>query len=266
MQTSGDRQATASLLAIGGQGVFTKEIQQALVNGIIEVAVHSLKDLPTEPVPGLVLAAVPPRGPTADVFVGRTAMRCDELPQGATVATSSARRRAQLWHRRPDLQLVEMRGNVDTRLRKLEDQQLDGLILAKAGLCRLGLEHVITEELDAGWMLPAVGQGALGLECRADDQATRALLARLNDSVALACVTAERALLRRLGGGCQLPIAGLATCDGQALRLRGAVLTPDGRQRLDGEAEGILDDATALGVQLGEDLLRQGAARLLGQS
>src|SRR5436190_4066592 len=205
VQTEGDRDQAASLAHIGGRGVFTKEIQRAVLDGRVDVAVHSLKDLPTGAVPGLALAAVPPRGPTGDVLVTPTPTRFDDLPRGATVATGSLRRRAQLLHRRPDLQLADIRGNVDTRLRKLREQGLDALILAAAGLERLGLGHAITERLDPAWMLPAVGQGALGLECRSDDAKTRALLAPLNDAATRCAVLAERAMLRGLGGGWQVP-------------------------------------------------------------
>jgi hydroxymethylbilane synthase len=180
--TEGDRDQSASLAHIGGRGVFTKEIQRALLDGTVDVAVHSLKDLPTQPVPGLVLAAVPARGATGDVLVTPRPVHIDNLPTGARVATGSLRRRAQLLHRRPDLRLEDIRGNVETRLRKLHEHGYDGLVLAQAGLERLGLAGVIGEVLDPRWMLPAVGQGALGLECRADDTVTRSLLATLNDA------------------------------------------------------------------------------------
>src|SRR5439155_7785507 len=169
VQTEGDRDQSASLAHIGGRGVFTKEIERALLDGRVDVAVHSLKDLPTQPVDGLVLAAIPPRGPAGDVLVAVGVASFDDLPRGARVATGSLRRRAQLLHRRPDLRLADIRGNVETRLRKLEEEDLDATILAEAGLKRLQLEQRITELLDPAWMLPAVGQGALGLECRTDD-------------------------------------------------------------------------------------------------
>src|SRR5436309_4609651 len=169
IQTAGDQVRDVPLAQIGGEGVFTKELQRALLDGSVDVAVHSLKDLPTQPVEGLVLAAVPPRGPTGDVLVAVHVSRFDDLPSGARVATGSLRRRAQLLHRRPDLRLADIRGNVETRLRKLAEQDLDAIILAQAGLERLKLAASITEILDPHWMLPAVGQGALGLECRTDD-------------------------------------------------------------------------------------------------
>src|SRR5579871_6613504 len=209
IQTEGDRDATTSLAHIGGQGVFTKEIQLALLDGRVDVAVHSLKDLPTFPVQGLALGAVPVRGPTGDVLVSLGGRRFDDLPPGAKVATGSLRRRAQVKHRRPDIELVDIRGNVETRLKKLREFGYDGLILAQAGLERLGLD-VAWELLDPAWMLPAVGQGALGLECRAADTPTLALLAPLNDPATHHAVTAERALLYWLGGGCQVPIGAAA--------------------------------------------------------
>jgi hydroxymethylbilane synthase len=264
IQTAGDRVRDVPLAQIGGEGVFTKEIQRALLAGTVEVAVHSLKDLPTVEVAGLVLAAVPPRGPTGDALVSQQHPNFAALPAGAVVATSSLRRRSQALNRRPDLRLVDIRGNVETRLRKLAEQGLDALILAQAGLERLGLGNVITEILDPAWMLPAVGQGALGLQCRAEDRPTRDLLARLDDPFTRSAVLAERSLLRSLGGGCQVPIGAAATVTGDALTLRGAVLPPDGRRRIEGAITGRLGEAEELGRRLAERLLAQGAGELLG--
>jgi hydroxymethylbilane synthase len=263
VQTTGDRVQDRPLAQIGGDGLFTKEIQRAVLDGRADVAVHSLKDLPTLLVEGLVLAAVPRRGPTGDAFVSRRHRAFDDLPPGAVVGTGSLRRRAQVLHRRPDLRLVEMRGNVETRLRKLAEQGLDALVLARAGLERLGLADAITEVLDPAWMLPAVGQGALGLECRADDSGTRTLLAALDDPPSRQAVLAERALLRALGGGCLVPIGAAAVVSGDSLTLRGAVLSPDGRRRVAGETEGPAADCEALGHRLAERLLAQGARGLL---
>src|SRR4051812_15000219 len=228
VQTEGDRDQSASLAHIGGRGVFTKEIERALLDGRVDVAVHSLKDLPTQPVDGLALAAVPPRGPSGDVLVATGVKRFDDLPPNARVATGSLRRRAQLLHRRPDLRLADIRGNVETRLRKLRDEGYDALVLAEAGLERLGLAGVVTEVLDPAWMLPAVGQGALGLECRSDDAETLRLLAALDDPATRAAVEAERALLFHLGGGCQVPLGALGKVLGETLALRAAVLAADG--------------------------------------
>jgi hydroxymethylbilane synthase len=265
IETSGDVVRDRPLTQIGGDGVFTKEIQRALLAGQVDVAVHSLKDLPTTPVPELVLAAVPPRGPSGDAFVSRRHGRFDDLPRGARVGTSSLRRRSQALHRRPDLQLVDVRGNVGTRLAKLDGEGLDALILAQAGLERLGLGSHVTEILDPQWMLPAVGQGALGLECRADDAATRALLAPLNDPPTRQAVLAERALLRGLGGGCLVPIGAAAIVRDGRLSLRGVVLPPDGSARVAAEESGPADDAEAVGARLAAALLAAGARELLAR-
>ncbi len=263
IETSGDRVRDVALTQIGGDGVFTKEIQRALLAGAVDVAVHSLKDLPTTHVEGLTLAAVPARGPVGDVFISRRHARFDELPNGAVVGTSSLRRRAQALYRRPDLRLVNLRGNVETRLRKLETEGLDAIILARAGLERLGLAGHVTEVLGPDWMLPAVGQGALGLECRADDRATLTLLGPLNDAPTRSAVLAERAMLRGLGGGCLVPIGALAALRGDELALRGVVLPPDGTRRVEAEAAGPADQPEALGRRVAEALLARGAAELL---
>lgn len=263
IQTAGDLSRDVPLGQLGGQGAFTKEIQRALQAGQVDVAVHSLKDLPTFAVDNLVLAAVPPRGPTGDAFLSLRHRGFADLPPGAVVATSSLRRRAQVLHRRPDLKLVDMRGNVDTRLRKLREQDLDALILAEAGLRRLGLDRHIAEILDPAWMLPAVGQGALGLECRADDAGTRSALQPIDDPTTHQAVLAEQALLRGLGGGCQLPIAAASQVDGEKLTLRGVVLSPNGAHRIEEAVSGLLQEAEALGQRLAERLLALGARELL---
>ncbi len=263
IQTAGDQVRDLPLAAIGGEGVFTKEIQRALLGGKVDVAVHSLKDLPTIPVEGIVLAAVPVRGPAGDVFVSYRHQRFDLLPRGAKVATSSLRRRAQALHRRPDLALSDIRGNVETRVRKLAEQDLDGLILAQAGLERLGLGHLIAEALDLDWMLPAVGQGALGLECRADDRISRELLEPLNDMPTRLSVLAERAMLRDLQGGCQVPIGVTSQVHEATLTLRGVVLRPDGARRIEHALSGPLTHAELLGSQLAAELRSRGAGELL---
>jgi hydroxymethylbilane synthase len=222
-----------------------------------------LKDLPTTYVAGLTLAAVPERGPSGDVFVSHKHKRFDDLPRGAVVGTSSLRRRSQALHRRPDLQMVNLRGNVETRLRKLDEQNLDAIILAEAGLERLGLGSAITEILDPEWMLPAVGQGALGLECRAEDAVTLGLLTPLNHVPTRQAVLAERALLRGLGGGCLVPIGATARVEGDHLTLHGTVLTPDGTQRVAAETSGSAADAEAVGQRLAEMLFVNGAGELL---
>ncbi len=263
IETAGDRIRDVALTQIGGDGVFTKEIQRALLAGTVDVAVHSLKDLPTTHVAGLTLGAVPERGPSGDVFVSHKHKHFDELPRGAVVGTSSLRRRSQALHRRPDLRMVNLRGNVETRLRKLDEQNLDAIILAEAGLERLGLRSAITEILDTEWMLPAVGQGALGLECRADDTVTLGLLEPLNHGPTRQAVLAERALLRGLGGGCLVPIGASARVEGECLTLRGAVLTSNGTQRVAAETCGTATEAEAVGQQLAKTLLAHGARTLL---
>jgi hydroxymethylbilane synthase len=265
IQTRGDQARDRPLAEIAGEGVFTKEIQLALLNGSIDVAVHSLKDLPTICTQGVVLAAVPPRGPARDAFVSNRHRSVSDLPPGARVATSSLRRQAQLLHYRSDLSLVSIRGNVETRLRKLEEGNLDGLILAEAGLERLGLGAAITERLSYDWLLPAVGQGALGLECRADDADSRSLVERLDDVRTNQAITAERALLRSLGGGCQVPLGALAEYRGPSLHVRAAVLDQYGRHRVDGEISGPAEQAEKLGRELAEDLSDKGARALLNE-
>lgn len=263
IQTTGDRVQGVPLSSFGGEGVFTKAIQNALLEERVDVAVHSLKDLPTVVLPELTLAAVPERGPSGDVLVSPKHRTFAALPPRAQVATSSLRRRAQVLHRRPDLRLVEIRGNVDTRLRKLEEQGLDALLLAEAGLRRLGLDRHITEILDPAWMFPAVGQGALGIECRTSDAATRILLEPLDDVATRSAVLAERSLLRTLGGGCHVPIGARTQYTPERLTLRGAVLSPDGTRRIAADIAGLPDRAEDLGIELAQSLLSQGARGLL---
>lgn len=263
IETHGDRDQSTALAAMGGFGVFTKAIQTALLEDRADVAVHSLKDLPTIPAPGLELVAVPPRGPNGDAFVSRRYSRFDDLPEGAVVGTSSLRRRAQALNRRPDLKLLDLRGNVETRLRKLDEQNLDGIVLAEAGLARLGLQDRITEVLDSSWMLPAVGQGAIGLECRADDEDTKHFVEALRDADTFARVTAERAMLLALGGGCLVPIGVTSNLADGILTLRGAVLSPDGKRRIVATHTGPADAPLAVGQELAAMLLAEGAAEIL---
>ena len=263
IETHGDRDQASALSAMGGFGVFTKAIQQALLAGRADVAVHSLKDLPTEVTPGLMLVATPQRGPTGDVFVSVKHRRFDDLPDGAVVGTSSLRRRAQVLNRRPDLTLIDLRGNVETRLRKLLEQDLDGIILAEAGLVRLGLPQHITEVLDPSWMLPAVGQGAIGLECREDDDATRRLVEGLNDPATWQRITAERAMLWTLGGGCLVPIGTTSKVSDGVLTLRGTVLSQDGHRRISATHRGPAESPLAVGQELAAMLKDEGAMELL---
>jgi hydroxymethylbilane synthase len=265
IETVGDQVRDVPLVQLGGDGAFTKAIQVALQERRVDLAVHSLKDLPTFAVEGLMLAAVPLRGPTGDAFVSRKHRAFAELPPGAVVATSSLRRKAQLLHRRPDLKLIDIRGNVETRLRKLVEQDLDATILAQAGLLRLGMSEHITEVLDAQWMYPAVGQGALGLECRCDDETTRAILDALNHMPTRWSVLAERAMLRGLGGGCQVPIGAVTRIDANTLTLRGVVLPPDGSERVQAECSGPVEQAETLGQEVAQQLRGLGAQELLNR-
>ncbi|MFO0935086.1 MAG: hydroxymethylbilane synthase [Gemmataceae bacterium] len=263
IETHGDRDQASALSSMGGFGVFTKSIQQSLLDGRADLAVHSLKDLPTIPTPGVAFVAVPPRGPTGDAFLSRTVSRFDDLPLGATVGTSSLRRRAMMANRRPDLKLVDLRGNVDTRLRKLDDLKLDGIVLAEAGLFRLGLSGRMIERLDPEWMLPAVGQGAIGLECRESDVETRHLAEALTDPETWARVGAERAFLATLGGGCLVPIGATSVIEQGTLILRGMVLSPDGVRKIVATHRGSAATPLAVGQELAGMLLNAGAAELL---
>jgi len=251
---------------IGGQGLFTTRIQQALVEKEVDLAVHSLKDLPTQPTPGLGLAAVPVRETTGDALVSSKFNSIDELPQGAVVGTGSLRRQAQLLNHRPDLKLSEVRGNVDTRLRKLDEGQYDALILAEAGLKRLELTERITQIIPRHLMIPAVGQGALGLETRVDDVATSEVVARLDDENTHAAVVAERSMLRELRGGCLAPVGAYARMEEGQLRLEAIVLNAQGSQKVTASLDGTLDQAADIGKRVAADLLSQGAAELIASS
>lgn len=265
--TQGDLQQQGPIGAIGTSGVFTKELQRALLDGRIDLAVHSLKDLPTESVEGLCLAAVPPRESAADALISREGQTLEKLPQGARIGTGSMRRRSQLWHGRRDLKLLDVRGNVDTRLKKLRDGEYDALVLAEAGLNRLGLRDQITQVLPFETMLPAVGQGALGLEARADDRAVRAAVQQLDDSASHAAVLAERGMLAKLLGGCLAPVGawGRIGPDGRLL-LRGTVLSADGRERLVAGSSAEANAAADLGRRVAQLLLDQGAGDLIQKS
>jgi hydroxymethylbilane synthase len=264
IQTEGDRRRRASLLAIGGQGVFTRELEVVLLDGEIDVAVHSLKDLPSTLPEGLVLAATPPREDPRDVLVTQDGTTLDELPEGTVVGTGSLRRRTQLLRLRPDLQMKDIRGNVDTRLAKLDMGEYDAIVLAAAGLSRLGaLGRVKAEVLAREAMLPAPAQGILGLECRADDTPTREALATLNHAPTFVSATAERAVLSHFGIGCRLPVAALAETEGDTLRLRARVLSADGRIAYDAETRGPWTDAERLGEAATRQLIEAGALALL---
>lgn len=265
--TRGDQSQDDAIGNIGSPGVFTKELQRALLERRIDLAVHSLKDLPTEEVEGLCLAAVPEREDPRDALISRRGLRLDELPAGATVGTGSLRRRAQLLHARSDLVMRDVRGNVDTRLKKLADGQFDALVLAHAGLKRLGLAGQITEILDPEVMLPAVGQGALALEARADDNPTRTSVEPLDHRVTRQAVVAERALLADLEGGCLAPIGAWARLESAGqMRLDAVVLSADGRQRIADFAASSIDAARRLGGEVAARLIEAGARELIRQS
>lgn len=251
---------------IGGQGLFTKEIQRALLDGKIDVAVHSLKDLPTDPVDGLTIAAVPPRESTADVLVTTRFDSVAGLPKQARVGTGSLRRKAQLLHLRPDLVIEDIRGNVETRLKKLDDGEYDAIVLAEAGLRRLGLADRVTAVIPRNQMLPAIGQGALAIEARADDAATLEQLAPLDHLETHQSILAERTLLASLRAGCLAPVGGYARVEGGRLALDAVVLSPNGDKRLtaSGTTEGAA--ATTLGQQVASNLLAQGAGELIAQA
>ena len=260
--TTGDRQQ-GPIGATTAPGLFTKEIQRALLDDRIDLAVHSLKDLPTEPVPGLSLSAVPQRGPVADVLASDRWPSLEKLPHGAAVGTGSLRRRSQLAHARPDLVMKDIRGNVDTRLAKLARGDFDAIVLAEAGLRRLGLDDHIAQLLPDSIMLPAIGQGALGLETRSDDETARAALAPLDHPATHAAVLAERAMLTALEGGCLAPVAALGRMEDGALELTGRVLSADGKERIEAVDTAAVADAEALGRRVAQRLIDQGAADLI---
>jgi hydroxymethylbilane synthase len=263
--TQGDKILDQALSRVGGKDLFVKEIEVALLDGRADLAVHSLKDVPTTLPDGLEIAAFPPREDPRDAFVSTRHASIDALPPGARIGTSSLRRAAQLLARRPDLKIETIRGNVQTRLKRMEEQGMDGTMLAYAGLVRLQMEHLATEVLDPTVMLPAVGQGILAVEVRADDADTRARVARLEDPHARVAAVGERAFLRRLEGGCQVPIAAHTFSDGDQIRLVGLVSSLDGQQRFEGVERGSGRDSEALGVALAEVLLEQGAGAVLSE-
>lgn len=261
IKTSGDNAALIAadkpLKEVGGKGLFTKEIEEAMVAGRIDIAVHSMKDMPTVQPDGLLLDCYLPREDVRDAFVSPVSERLADLPQGARVGSSSLRRRAQLAHVRPDLELVEFRGNVQTRMKKLEDGVAAATFLAMAGLNRLGMAHVARSAIEVTEMLPAVAQGAIGIERRIADPRAEALLAAIHDTPTGQRLAAERAYLATLDGSCETPIAGLAVFEGDQLWLRGEILRPDGSEAIAGEARGAISDAAELGADLARRLLAQ---------
>lgn len=263
IKTEGDRDADASLTASGGSGMFVREIESALVHGSIDVAVHSLKDLPTETPAGLVLAAIPSRHDPRDALCASAAGRVEDLPPGALVATGSPRRRCQLLRARPDLRFTPVRGNIDTRLGKLALGQFDALILAVAGIERLGLTRTPYAPIPLSLCLPAPGQGALAIEIRLDDAKTRRLVQALDDPDSACCVVAERSFLAALGAGCLAPAAALATVAGATLSLEAMVGSPDGRVQKRERLSGPRHDAEALGAEMARRLLEAGGEEIV---
>jgi hydroxymethylbilane synthase len=266
VRTHGDADQTTPLASFGGVGVFVTAVRDAVLRGDADVAVHSLKDLPTEPAAGLEIAAIPVRQDPRDVLVARDGLTLDTLPQGARVGTGSPRRAAQLLALRPDLDVVALRGNVDTRVRAVTDGDLDAVVLARAGLARLDRLDVVTQEIGVDLMLPAPAQGALAVECRDDDVAVLDAVRRLDDAPTRAAVTAERALLAELEAGCSAPVGAHATVTGSGeellVHLTGTVVSLDGRTQVRNSVTGSAGDAEAVGRQLARDLLAAGAPGL----
>jgi hydroxymethylbilane synthase len=263
IQTSGDKIQDVPLAKIGGKGLFVKEIEEALLRRDIDLAVHSMKDVPSLLPEGLEIICVPEREDPRDALIARNGHRLEQLPVGGRVGTSSLRRQAQLLHVRPDLKIAMLRGNVDTRLRKVRENHFDAIILAASGLKRLGWEQEVTEYLSVDVSLPAIGQGSLGLEGRKDDEFVRDLVARFEHRPTRIAVTAERALLTRLEGGCQVPLAGYATLQGGTLTLDGLVVSPDGKRYIRQTLSGPAEEAATIGTTLAELLLNDGAKPIL---
>lgn len=260
IKVTGDQVLDKALKEIGGKGLFTREIEEALIEGGIDIAVHSMKDMPTVQPEGLVLDCYLPREDVRDAFVSHSVAGLADLPEGAVVGSSSLRRRAQLRLRRPDLRVVEFRGNVQTRMKKLEDGVAVATFLAMAGLNRLGMAHVARSAIAPEEMLPAVAQGAIGVERRQADDRVAAMLAAIHDRDTGIRLAAERAFLARLDGSCETPIAGLAEIAGGTIRLRGEILRPDGSESIAGEKTGLIDEAATLGEALADELLAQAPA------
>jgi hydroxymethylbilane synthase len=260
IKTTGDKITDVALSQVGSKGLFTKEIEDALLAGTIDLAVHSLKDMPTELPEGLTLAAIPEREDPRDALIGRA---LEDLPTGSRVGTGSLRRSAQLRARRPDLQIEDIRGNVDTRLRKLDEGRYDAIVLALAGLRRLGLENRVTEIFNPGIMCPAVGQGALAVETRADNGDALQIAQRLEHPETRAAITAERAVLASLGGGCQAPMGSYAYVNDATLYVIALVISPDGSKKIRHAKHGSVADAAELGHALAELLLAEGGREIL---
>ncbi len=265
IKTQGDKILDVPLAKVGGKGLFVKEIEQALLTRHVDIAVHSMKDMPAEIPDGLCMGAVPERENPFDVFISQSGLGYKELDPGCIIGTSSLRRGARLRHERPDIVIQPLRGNLDTRLKKLESGNLDAIVLAAAGVKRLNLEHKITEYLDPDIILPAIGQGALCIEIRNDDPKIGPLVESMDHAATRRVVKGERAFLNRLQGGCQVPIAGHAKINKEELMLTGLVAEIDGTRIIKGEKSGPLDSAESIGIDLAEELLARGAAEILQQ-
>ena len=263
MSTQGDRVLDRALAEVGGKGLFVKELEVAMQEGRADIAVHSMKDVPSELPPGFAIVAVLPRANPLDAFISRRFKRFEDLPHGARVGTSSPRRQAQLRHARPDLRLELLRGNVDTRLRRLDEGALDAILLACAGLERLGIDHHITQQLSVELSLPAVGQGVIGIESRADDERSRAALAALHHADSFTRLVAERSFAATLGGSCHSPIAAHATLDGGTLTVHGFIGAPDGGETYRDRVDGPAIEAESLGRELARRMQSAGAETLL---
>lgn len=262
LKTTGDAFLAPSLAEMGSVGVFVKELEAALLDGRTDFAVHSLKDVPTDLPSELTIAATPPREDQRDAFVSAKHARLADVPEGAKIATSSPRRAAQILSLAPNARVVDIRGNVETRVKKAR-RELDGAVLAAAGLIRLGMQEVITEFLEPTVFVPAIGQGAIGIECRTNDASVVAMLAAINDAPTFAATAAERALLRALGGGCAVPVAAYAKVTGSELYLKGLVIATDGKRRCEAETSGQAEDAETLGASLAQRLVEMGADEIL---
>ncbi len=265
IKTKGDKILDVPLAKVGGKGLFVKEIEQALLDGRIDIAVHSMKDMPAEIPAGLCIGAIPVREDPADVLISKNGFHFSKLKQGDVIGTSSLRRGAQIRHLKPDLIIVPLRGNVETRLKKLHTENLDAIVLAAAGVKRLNLEHRITEYLNSDIMLPAVGQGALSIEIRQNDPDIQPMIKALDDPHTHAIVRGERAFLNHLGGSCQVPIAGHGVINRNIFKLTGLVADLDGSRVLKATASGSMDSNETIGISLARKLLNQGADKILEQ-
>ncbi len=265
IRTSGDKILDVPLAKIGGKGLFVKEIEEALFRREIDLAVHSMKDVPSALPEGMAIVCVPAREDARDALLTRDHLAFHDLPAGSKIGTSSLRRQAQLLAHRPDLVVAMLRGNLNTRLRKLQEEEFDAIVLAAAGLSRLGWAHHVTEYIPSTLSLPAIGQGALGIESRADDAFVRELLAPINDRETWIAVSTERAFLDRLEGGCQVPIAGHAVLENQRVKFEGLVASLDGKHIIRDQIEGPVEDAALLGVSLADRILVRGGKHILDQ-